>query len=294
MSVRKIILIGLLIVSAIALLEGLFVVRETEQVIVMRFGDPKREIKESGLYLKVPLFETAYYIDRRILRLDADPQEVVASDQKRLVVDAFARYRITRPLEMFKAARNEERVSRLLSDILDSSVRQVLGRESFPTIVSGERGSLMERIEAIVNARANSFGVEVVDVRLKRADLPQVNSKAIYERMNTEREREAREARAEGREQAARIRSAAERERTVLLAEAERDSQQARGQGDSTAIKIFAEAFSEDEEFYAFYRSMQAYRAALADGNTTVVLSPNSEFFRFFGDLGGADVRPKK
>ena len=267
---------------------SLFTVTEVEQALVLRLGEHKRTIQEPGLYVKWPFVENIVYLDKRILNLDVPPQEIIASDQKRLVVDAIARFRIIDPLLTFQTRGNETGASQALATLLSSNVREVLGREEFITLLSGERANLMTLIRDGVNDGALAFGIDIVDVRIRRADLPEANSQAIFTRMNTEREREARETRAEGGELAQEIRAGAERQRTVLLAEADRDSQILRGEGDSEAVRIFAESFGRDVEFFEFYRSMQAYRNALNSDDTTLVLSPNSEFFKFLDSMYGA------
>lgn len=263
---------------------SVFTVTQTEQALVLQFGEHKRTVQDPGLKFKYP-WENVIYLDKRILNLDLKPEEIVSSDQKRMVVDAIARFRIVDPLLTFQTRRNERGVGQALEAIISSSVREVLAREQFITLLSGERADLMEQIRDRVNEGAHPFGVEVVDVRLRRVDLPARNSLSIYERMNTARQQEAQEIRAKGREQALRIRATAERERTILLAEADRDSQILRGEGDSQAVRIFAEAFGRDVEFFEFYRSMQAYRGALQPGDTTLVLSPNSEFFKYLDSM---------
>ncbi|GAK32382.1 protein HflC [alpha proteobacterium Q-1] len=284
MNARSIFLLIVLgVVIAIAS-TGLFTVRETEQVIVMQFGDPRRVVKEPGLHWKLPFLQQANYFDSRILNLDIDTQEVIASDQKRLQVDAFTRFRITDPLLTYQTVRNELGAKSRIDTIVASNLRQVLASEPLRNIVSGERAKLMERIREQVNLNADRFGVEVVDMRLRRVDLPDANSQTIFDRMRTEREREAEEARAEGRELAARIRAQADRERTVLLAEAGREAQKLRGEGDGAAAKIFAEAFGKDVDFFEFYRSMEAYRNALGNQSTTIVLSPDSPFLEYLGN----------
>ncbi|MEE8259184.1 MAG: protease modulator HflC [Sphingomonadales bacterium] len=266
---------------------SLFTVTEVEQALVLRLGEHKRTLQEPGLYVKWPLVENVVFLEKRILNLDVPPQEIIASDQKRLVVDAIARFRIIDPLLTYQTRGNEANAAQALATLLSSNLREVLGREEFITLLSGERANLMTSIRDGVNEGAAAFGIEIVDVRIRRADLPEANSQAIYTRMNTEREREARETRAEGGEAALRIRAGAERQRTVLLAVAERDSQILRGVGDSEAVRIFAESFGRDEEFFEFYRTMQAYRNALNSDDTTLVLSPNSEFFKFLDSMYG-------
>lgn len=266
---------------------SLFTVTEVEQALVLQLGEHKKTIREPGLYFKLPFVQNVIFLDKRILNLDVPSQEIIASDQKRLVVDAIARFKIIDPLLTYQTRGNEANAAQALATLLSSNLREVLGREEFITLLSGERANLMTRIRDGVNLGAATFGIEIVDVRIRRADLPEANSQAIYTRMNTEREREARETRAEGGEQALRIRAEAERERTILLAVAERDSQILRGEGDSEAVRIFAESFGRDIEFFEFYRTMQAYRKALNNDDTTLVLSPNSEFFKFLDSMYG-------
>lgn len=270
----------------------LFTVHQSQQALVLQFGDPRRLVQEPGLSWKLPFVQNVTYFEKRILDQDIPEAEVIASDQKRLVVDAFARYRITDPLKFRQTVVTTAAVSARLTTLLNAGLRQVLGKESFFTILSGERTALMGLIQKRVNREAEQFGIEVVDVRIRRVDLPDANSQAIYRRMQTEREREAREARAQGAEEAQRIRSLADREKTVLLAEAKRDSEIIRGKGDAERNRIYAEAFGKDPEFFAFYRSMRAYEQALSSNDTTMVLSPDSEFFRYFGELAG-DRRQK-
>jgi membrane protease subunit HflC len=279
------ILIGLGALGAVVLvlaLSALFTVHQTQQALVLQFGDPKRVIREPGLHVKIPFIQNAIYIDRRVLDYDAESQEIILGDQKRLVVDSFARYRIIDPLRFYQSVGSEGVLRGRIDTILDASLRKVLGEVPLFTVLSADRGALMNRIRDQANVEARQFGIDVVDVRIKRADLPAENSQAIYRRMQTEREREAKELRAQGAELAQRIRSRADRERRVIIAEAQKESQIARGEGDGLAVSIFADAFGRDVEFFSFYRSMQAYRSALADGSTSFVLSPDSEFFRYF------------
>jgi membrane protease subunit HflC len=249
---------------------------------VLQFGEPKRVVTEPGLHFKLPFVQNAVYIDRRVLDFDAEPQEVILGDQKRLVVDAFARYRILDPLRFYQAVGDEGMLRGRINTILDASLRKVLGEVPLFTVLSADRVALMSRIRESANNEAKQFGIDIVDVRIKRTDLPAENSQAIYRRMQTEREREAKELRAQGAELAQRIRSRADRERRVIIAEAEKEGAIIRGEGDANAVRIFADAVGRDIDFFTFYRSMQAYRAALADDNTSFVLSPNSEFFRYF------------
>ncbi len=274
-----------LIVGGALLLAGylsLFTVYETQQALVLQFGRYIRTVTEPGLHFKLPFLQNVVYIDRRVLDFDAPAEEVILGDQKRLVVDAFARYRITDPQRFYQSVRNEAGLRSRINTILDASLRKVLGDTPLFTVLSADRSSLMARIRDDTNSRVKSLGVDVVDVRIKRADLPAENSEAIYRRMQTEREREAKELRAQGYELGQRIRASADRERRVLIAEAQKKAQIIRGTGDGEATRIFAEAFGKDIEFFTFYRSMQAYQNALGDDNTSFVLSPEGEFFQFF------------
>ncbi len=271
-----------------------FTVHQTQQALILQFGEPKRVIQEPGLNIKLPVVQDAIFFDNRILDLDTQPEEVLTSDQKRLIVDAFARFRITDPLLFYQTVNNELIARRRLSTIFNTSVRTVLAEEEFSRLLSGERADLMLTIRTDVNNKAKPLGIEVVDVRIRRADLPQANSQAVFRRMQTEREREAREARAQGQEIAQRIRSRADKEAAVLLAEARRDSEILRGEGDAERNRIFADAFGQDPDFFAFYRAMQSYEQALVGSNTTMVLSPDSEFFRYFGSIEGRLGNPRR
>ena len=273
------------------LLNGLFTVNQTQQALVLQFGNPVRTVTDPGLNWKVPFIQQVDFFEKRVLDFDAPSVELVLGDQKRLVVDTFARYRITDPLRFRQSVGNELAFRGRLEPIIFSSLRSVLGEAPLFTILSQDRTQLMNRIKSEANTSLGGFGVELVDVRIKRADLPPENSQAVFRRMQTEREREAKELRAQGAEVGQRIRARADRERRVLIAEAERESQILRGQGDAEAIGIFAEAFGQNPEFFDFYRSLQAYREALGDGATTFVLSPDSEFFRFFNGRAEAPRR---
>jgi modulator of FtsH protease HflC len=266
----------------VLLMSALFTVQQTQQALVLQFGDPKRVVTEPGLHFKLPFIQNAVYVDRRVLDFDGEAQEVILGDQKRLVVDAFARYRIVDPLRFYQSVGTEEILRGRIDTILDASMRKVLGEVPLFTVLSADRSELMNHIRDQANTEAKQFGIDIVDVRIKRADLPAENSQAIYRRMQTEREREAKELRAQGAELAQRIRARADRERRVIIAEAQKEGEIIRGQGDGDAVRIFADAFGKDVDFFTFYRSMQAYRAALSDDNTSFVLSPDSEFFRFF------------
>jgi modulator of FtsH protease HflC len=278
-------LIGIGAVAAVLVIlaaSALFTVHQTQQALVLQFGNPKRIVTEPGLHVKLPFIQNAVYIDRRVLDFDALSEEVILGDQKRLVVDAFARYRIVDPLRFYQSVGSEAVLRGRVNTILDASLRKVLGEVPLFTVLSADRSNLMNRIRDQANAEAKQFGIDIIDVRIKRADLPAENSQAIYRRMQTEREREAKELRAQGAELAQRIRSRADRERRVIIAEAQKEGEIIRGEGDGQAVRIFADAFGRDVDFFTFYRSMQAYRNAFGDDNTSFVLSPESEFFRFF------------
>jgi len=283
-------IIGVVLVVALGILASasIFTVHQTQQALVLQFGDPRRVITEPGLNFKVPFVQNVISIDKRILDLDSPAEELIASDQKRLVVDAFTRYRIVDPLQFYKALRDERRARSRLAAIVSSSMRSVLGEEEFQAVVRDKRDDLMTRIRDLVNEQARDFGIEIVDVRIRRADLPEANSQAIYRRMQTEREQEAAEFRARGQEVSRAIRAQADKQVTVLLAEATRDSEIIRGQGDGCRNRVFAKVFGQDPDFFAFYRSMQAYERALEDEGTTMVLSPDSAFFQFLRDPNSA------
>ena len=279
-------LLPVIVVAGFAIYLSLFVVKEINQAIVLQFGDPKKVIVEPGLQFKIPFIQNVVFLDRRILNLDAPPEEVIASDQKRLIVDAYARFKIVDPLKFYISV-GDERVARSrLSTIINSRIRSVLGKQSLANLLSEDRTKQMTLIQDGVNTEAENFGIKIIDVRIKRADLPQANSEAIYKRMQTEREREAKEFRAKGAEMAVTITSTADKEVTVLLANAKKQSEIMKGEGDGQRNKIFAEAFGKDPEFFAFYRAMQAYENALIGGDTSLILSPESDFFKFFGDTG--------
>ena len=281
---RKIILpiIGVIALTAFF---SIFIVKEVNQAIVLQFGDPKRIILKPGLNFKLPFIQNVVFLDKRILNLDAPPEEVIASDQKRLIVDAFARFQIIDPLKFYISVGNERVARSRLSTIINSRIRSVLGTQELQTLLSEDRNKQMALIQEGVNNEAKNFGIKIVDVRIKRADLPQANSDAIYRRMQTEREREAKEFRAKGAEMAVTITSTADKEVTVILAEAEKKSEIMKGEGDGQRNKIFADAFGKDADFFAFYRAMQAYEKALIGGETSLIMSPDSEFFKFFGNV---------
>ena len=275
----------IILVIAVTAFFSIFIVKEINQAIVLQFGDPKKIILKPGINFKLPFIQNVVYLDKRILNLDTPPEEVIASDQKRLIVDAFARFQIIDPLKFYISVGNERVARSRLSTIINSRIRNVLGQQELQTLLSQDRTKQMSLIQEGVNNEAENFGIKIVDVRIKRADLPQANSDAIYRRMQTEREREAKEFRAKGAEMAVTITSTADKEVTVILADAEKKSQIMKGEGDGKRNKIFADAFGQDPQFFAFYRAMQAYEKALIGGETSLILSPDSEFFKFFGDI---------
>ena len=279
-----VILIG---IAAVTVYSSAFIVHQNEQALVLRFGEPKRVVKQPGLNWKYPVIDTVEIYDKRILDLDSDEQEVTASDQKRLVVDSFARYKIVDPLKFYQTLRYEEGVRSRLGPIIESALRRVLGAATFQEVVRDKREDLMKRIAAVVNKEGAEFGLEVVDVRIKRADLPEQNSKSVFDRMRAERQREAAEFRAQGAAEANRIKATADREATVIKAEATRKGEETRGNGDAERNQVYAEAYNRDPEFFEFYRSMQAYETGLKSGDTRLLISPDSDFFKYFADPHG-------
>ena len=265
----------------------LFTVHQTQQVIVLQFGNPKLVITEPGLKWKLP-WQSVQYYESRVLNLDPPVERVILADQKPLLVDSYARYRIVDPLRFFQSVRDERQLRVRLGTIINSQVRDVLGNQNLASVLSEERADIMLEIRDGVNRQGQRFGIEIVDVRLRRADLPKETSQAVYERMKTERQREAAEFRAQGFELAVRIKATADREATVIRAEAEREAEIARGEGEGERTRILNAAYGRDPEFFSFYRSMQAYERSLGEG-TYMVLSPDSDFFRFFGSAGSAE-----
>jgi membrane protease subunit HflC len=277
------------VVLLIVLFSSLFTVHQTQQALVLQVGEPRAVVTDPGLHMKLPWpFQNVLYLDKRVLYLDLPAEEVIAQDKKRLVVDAFARWRITDPLRFYQSLTDEDLAQVRLQPILGSNVRRILGSQTFAAVLSGERAKLMLDIRDGVNAQTKNFGIEVVDVRIRRADLPPQNSDAIYRRMQQERVRQANEFRAQGEQISQEIRSKADRDATVIVAEATRQAEITRGQGDGEKNRIFAEAFGQDPDFFAFYRSMSSYSASLKGDNTTVILSPDSDFFRYFSQGAAA------
>ena len=277
----------LLLIAAIVGYSALFTVYQTQQALVVRLGKVVRVVNEPGLHVKVPFIDSVIDIDKRILDLEAPAQEIIASDQKRLVVDAFARYRIHDPLRFYQTLGSKAAADSQLNILLNSTLRRVLGEVTFIQVVRDERAELMARIRDLIDHDAANYGIEVVDARIRRADLPEQNSQAVYQRMQTERQREAAEYRAQGSQKSQEIRAKADRDVTVLLADATSHAEQIRGQGDSERNRIFADAYNRDPGFFSFYRSMQAYEKSMQHGDTRLVLRPDSDFFRYFSDPAG-------
>ena len=278
---------ALIIVALIVAYGALFTVYQTRQALVIRLGQPVRVVTEPGLHSKVPLIDSVINIDKRILDLENPAQEVIASDQKRLVVDAFARYSIKEPLKFYQTVGTVDGANLQLSILLNSALRRVLGEATLTQVVRDEREHLMARVREQLGTEAKAYGIDVVDVRIRRADLPEQNSQAVYQRMQTERQREATEFRSNGLQKKQEIQARADRDVTVLVAEAQARADTIRGEGDAERNRIFAEAFGKDPDFFAFYRSMQAYESGLGHRDTRMVLRPDSDFFRYFGDPTG-------
>ncbi len=281
------ILAALVLVVLILSYGSVFRVDQTRQALVVRLGQPVRVVTDPGLNFKIPLIDSVIHIDKRILDIESPAQEVIASDQKRLFVDAFARYRIKDSLQFYQSLGSVGNANSQLQILLNSALRRVLGEATLTHVVRDERAQLMARVREFLEAEAQAFGIAVVDVRIRRADLPAQNSQAVYDRMKAERQREVAEFKAQGSQRAQEINARADRDVTVLTAEAEAKAQQTRGEGDAERNRIFADAFGRDPDFFAFYRTMQAYEAALRSNDTRMLLRPDSEFFRFFGDPTG-------
>jgi membrane protease subunit HflC len=292
---NKLLIIGgvILFIVGVVASSSLFIVEQTQQAIVLFFGKPQKTIQDPGLYFKIPFGEEVVYYDKRVLDLDPPKERMILADQKRLDVDSYARYRIVDPLLFYQTTRRVTEVSGKMSPIINSSLRAVLGNETLLEILSGKRAEIMVDIQKAVNDSVKRFGMEIVEVRVRRADYPEETRSNIENRMKSEREREAKEFRARGFEMAEGIRADAGKQKIVLLAQAQKKAETLRGEGDGLAIKIYADAFGRDPEFFAFYRSMQAYKKSMDSQDTTMVLSPNSDFFRFFGDMTGRGAAKK-
>jgi membrane protease subunit HflC len=278
---------ALVFIALIVAYGSLFTVYQTRQALVVRLGEPVRIITDPGLHVKLPFIDTVIDIDNRILDLENAAQEVFASDQRRLMIDAFARYRIRDPLRFYQTVSNIEGANLRLSSLLNAALRRVLGEATLIHVVRDERAALMARVRDQLDKEAQGFGIEVVDVRIRRADLPEQNSQAVYQRMQTQRQQQAAEIRGQGSQKAQEIRAKADRDVTVLVADATSKSEQTRGEGDAERNRIFADAYSKDPDFFAFYRSMQAYETGLRPNDTRLVLRPDTDFFRYFSDPAG-------
>jgi len=293
MSQRLLAIVGIvLVVVGILATSSFFIVDQTEQALILQLGEVRRVVREPGLWMKRPFIENVVEYDNRVLDFEPPPEELIVSDQKRLVADTYTRYRIANPLLFYQSVGTEAGVRARLSALVSGSLRRVLGNVTLSDVLSEKRAAIMRQIRDEVAEQAKAFGIEVVDVRLRRADLPEENSQAVYARMQSEREQQARQYRGEGAEAAQTVRATAERERTVILAEAQRDAQRVRGDGDAQAVRIYADAFGQDKEFFVFYRSLQAYREALNGRDTSFVLAPEGNFFRFFDGWAGSRMPP--
>ena len=278
-------ILGVVVVATIiVLLSSAYIVYQPEQAIVLQFGEPVRVVKDAGLKFKVPFVQNVVFYDSRLLNLDPPAQEVVLNDKKRLDVDSFTRYKIIDPLKFYKTVRTENQARGKLAEIVNSSLRKVLGRVTLTELLSEKRTKIMADISTTVKKDAEAIGVSVADVRIRRADLPIEVMQAINDRMKTERQRDAKEFRAKGQQQAQNIRATADKEATIIVAEAEKNAQITRGEGDMEAVRLWNKTVGQDVEFYDFYRSLDAYRKSLSDDETSLVLSPDSEFFKFFNN----------
>ena len=287
MKKRLVILLSFIVVLTVLAYNSLFFVEQRVQTLILQFGEPIRVIKEPGLNFKIPLAQNIVKFDKRILLFDNSAEEIIAADKKRLIVDAFVRYKIIDPLKFYQTVRFEAALNNRLGSVVNNSLRAVLGKVPLEAVISDRRELLMQEVSELVSFRAKQFGISIEEVRIKKADLPSENSEAIYRRMQTERQQEAAQIRAVGNEKARFITAESEKQKTVLLAEAQRDSDILRGEGDAEKNKILGKAFNQDPDFFAFYRAMQAYSKALTEGDTTMVLSPKSDFFEFFGNAEG-------
>ena len=286
-GIAGIVALFVVLVAVVVGYSSLFTVSETQQVLLVRLGEPVRVVTAPGLNFKVPFIDTVISIDKRILDLENPAQEVIASDQKRLVVDAFARYRIKDPLRFYQTLGSIQAANIQLTTLLNAALRRVLGEVPFIQVVRDDRDALMTKIRNQLDRETASYGISVVDVRIRCADLPEQNSQAVYQRMQTERQREAAEFRAQGGQKAQEIRSKADREATVIIADANSQAEQVRGEGDGERNRLFAEAYGKDADFFAFYRSMTAYENSMKSNDTRFLLRPDSEFFRYFANPAG-------
>lgn len=281
-----------IVVVGLVLVDSLYTVGQNEQALVLQFGEVVKIESEPGLKLKLPVIQNVQFYEKRVLDVDPPVEQVILSDQRRLDVDSYARYRIADPLLFFQSVRNEQIASTRISSFVNNALRNVLGNYNQLDVLSEQRGPIMRSIRDSVEANAKPLGIEIVDVRIVRADVPEGTVQSVYDRMRSEREREAAQYRAQGAEYSLSIKSRADRDRTVLLAEAERKAQELRGQGDADAIKVQADAYGADPQFFSFYRSLEAYRTALGASGTTLVLSPKGDFFKYFNDATGRGLVP--
>jgi membrane protease subunit HflC len=276
------ILIGSIIGVVFILFNSIFIVQQYQQVLLLQFGELIKVVKTPGLHFKIPFIQTPSYFDNRILNVSAEEKELIAKDQKRVIISAYAKYKIVDPLKFFQTVKNISSLQSRLSNLLDTSLRQVIGDEPLSSLLTQERSKMMQRIQHISNLQSKKFGVDVIDVRILRADLPNENSSAIYKRMQSGREKEAKEIRAQGAEEAEIIIAKSDKERIILLAEATKKAQNLRGQGDAEATKIYAKAYSKDPEFYNFYRSLESYKKTFDSKNTEMYLSTHDKYLQFF------------
>ncbi|NBX52059.1 MAG: protease modulator HflC [Proteobacteria bacterium] len=277
----------LLIVSTLAIItfqSSFFTVDQRQQVLILQFGEPIRVINTPGIKFKMPFIQNAIYFEKRIIDLSLPEQEVIASDQKRLIINAFTKFQIVDPLKFYTTVGGSNGLSNKLSGILDSSLRQVIGEVTLNELLTENRGNIMRKIKDAVGSSSEIFGIKIIDVRIMRADLPKENSDAIYARMQTEREKEAREIRAKGAEEADKIRAEANKQKTIILAEAKKTADITRGNGEKESNKIYASSFGKDPDFADFYRSMIAYKIALSNDKTKMIISPDSNFFKYFSN----------
>ncbi len=280
--------LGIILVATFIMLSStLFFVEQRTQALVLQFGEPIKVIQTPGLNFKIPFVQNVILFDKRILLFDNRPEEIIAADKKRLIIDAFVRYRIVDPLKFFQTVRNETALNNRLGSVVNNNLRAVLGRVPLNALISEKRAALMAEVTSLVAFTAEQFGIKVEDIRIKKADLPVENSEAIFRRMQTERQQEAAQIRAVGEEKSQKIKAESEKDKTVILAEAERDGEILRGQGEATKNKVLGEAYSVDINFFSFYRAMQSYTKALSSGDTTMVISPEGEFFKYFKDADG-------
>ncbi|MBU6338609.1 MAG: protease modulator HflC [Rickettsiales bacterium] len=290
MNEKRVIQILIAASIALILINGtFFTVDQRQQVLVLQFGEPKRIIDKPGIKMKLPFLQNTVFFDKRIIDLVIAEQEVIASDQKRLIINAYTKYKIVDPLKFYTTVNNFYGLESKLSAILDSSLRQIIGEVTLSDLLTTDRVNVMTKIKDVVSKESEIFGVKIIDVRIMRADLPKENSDAIFARMQTEREKEAKEIRANGAEEAQKIRAEADKEKTIIIAEAKKLADLTRGNGEAESTKIYAEAYGKDPEFADFYRSMNAYSTSLKSEKTKMVISPDSEFFKYFGNARSAN-----